>query len=273
MTPKYITIHSTANPKSLATGERGWLTNPSNTRTASWHYCVDSNGTVVEAIPPNEVAWHAGDGNGQGNRASIGVEICESGNREQAYAHAIKLVAYLMKKHNITELRRHYDWSRKNCPRIMNKNGNWAKWYWFEGECQKAYKALTSVSKPSPSSNPNYHVIQAGDTLCELSRHYNVSVNELRRLNPAINPTALRIGDKIKVKDDPKPTKLGTVKVLATKLWYYGSADWNDKIGQANKGEVFTVVQELTVDGYKMYKLISGTYITANPKYVQFNKN
>jgi N-acetylmuramoyl-L-alanine amidase len=36
--PTSITIHSTANASSTAKGERAWLTNPSNTRQASWHY-------------------------------------------------------------------------------------------------------------------------------------------------------------------------------------------------------------------------------------------
>ena len=36
-----ITIHSTGNPSSTAKNERGWLTNPSNDRIASWHICVD----------------------------------------------------------------------------------------------------------------------------------------------------------------------------------------------------------------------------------------
>jgi N-acetylmuramoyl-L-alanine amidase len=83
MTPQYITIHSTGNPSSTARNERGWLTNPSNTRTASWHICVDEK-EAVEAIPLNEVAWHAGDGNGQGNRAHNGRHEPTGGNHQGA---------------------------------------------------------------------------------------------------------------------------------------------------------------------------------------------
>lgn len=53
--PVYLTIHSTANPKSSAKNERGWLTNNSNSITASFHIVVDEK-EAIEAIPLNEVA-------------------------------------------------------------------------------------------------------------------------------------------------------------------------------------------------------------------------
>jgi N-acetylmuramoyl-L-alanine amidase CwlA len=59
------------------------------------------------------------------------------------------------------------------------------------------------------------------------------------------------------------------VKVLAGSLYYYNKADWNAKAGMVTKGQVFTVVQTLWVNGSKMYKLKSGNYLTANPSYVQ----
>lgn len=45
------------------------------------HLVIDET-EAIECIPLNEVAWHAGDGaNGTGNRKSIGLQICESGDR------------------------------------------------------------------------------------------------------------------------------------------------------------------------------------------------
>ena len=155
MTPQYITIHSTGNPSSTARNERGWLTNPSNTRTASWHIVVDEK-EAIEAIPLNEVAWHAGDGNGQGNRASIGIEICESGNREKTLRNAVQLVAKLLKERGwgVDRLRRHFDWSGKICPRIMQQN-NWAGWERFRQEVAKELAGGASPvtqDKNQPSS-------------------------------------------------------------------------------------------------------------------------
>jgi len=138
MMPKYLTIHSTGNPNSTAKGERAWLTdNPQNKATASYHIVVDEN-EAIEVLPLNEVAWHAGDGNGPGNRSSIGIEICESGNRQKTLANAVKLVAKMLKERGwgLDKLRRHYDWSGKICPRILQPN-NWQGWKEFKSAMEK----------------------------------------------------------------------------------------------------------------------------------------
>lgn len=122
-----VTIHNTGNPRSTARNERAWLTNPSNTRTASFHYAVDA-ADIVEVIPPNEVAWHAGDA--AGNRSSIGIEICESGNYSLNVENAVELAAHLLKTKGLDAraLRQHHDWSRKDCPwkiRRGHEGWNW----------------------------------------------------------------------------------------------------------------------------------------------------
>lgn len=133
MEPEYLTIHSTANPDSTAQNERDWLTNPQNTRTASWHLVVDDK-EVIEAIPQDEVAWHAGDGrNGIGNRSSISIEICESGDRDKTLLNAAKLSAQILHERNwgIERMKRHYDWSGKHCPQILEAD-NWSEWEGFK---------------------------------------------------------------------------------------------------------------------------------------------
>lgn len=127
MNPEYITVHSTGNTSSTAKGERNWLTNKINLTSTSFHIAVDENDCII-CLPLNEVAWHAGDGNnGPGNRKSIGVEICESGNREKTLINASKVVASLLFDHNLTldKIRQHYDWSGKNCPRILRTGNLW----------------------------------------------------------------------------------------------------------------------------------------------------
>src|SRR5690625_2190147 len=133
MTPTSITIHNTSNPSSTAKNERGWLTNPSNNRTASFHIAVDAN-DIIECIPLNENAWHAGDGGqGAGNRTSIGIEICESGDYRKNEDNAVKLVAKMLKERGwgVDRLKRHWDWSKKICPRLMYSNGTWSSWFDF----------------------------------------------------------------------------------------------------------------------------------------------
>lgn len=142
---QYITIHSTGNPSSTALNERNWLVNPSNTRVASWHICVDEK-MAVEAIPLDEVAYHAGTS--QGNNTSIGIEICESGDRAKTLDNAAKLVAKLLHERNwgIDRLKRHYDWAGKNCPRILNYN-NWEGWNVFKEQVRKELDKLKNIVK------------------------------------------------------------------------------------------------------------------------------
>ena len=44
-----------------------------------------------------------------------------------------------------------------------------------------------------------YYVIQTGDTLGGIALKYNTTVDELMRLNPDIDPSALHPGDRIRV--------------------------------------------------------------------------
>ncbi|QJD81733.1 peptidoglycan recognition protein family protein [Cohnella herbarum] len=131
-----ITIHNTGNPTSNALGERSWLFNPTNGREASWHIVVDEH-RAIEAIPLNEKALHAGDA--VGNTSSIGVEICESGDYSKTLRNAAQLVAKMLKARGwgVAQLRRHWDWSHKICPRLMYDGGKWTGW--------EAFKSMVSA--------------------------------------------------------------------------------------------------------------------------------
>lgn len=119
MTAKYITVHNTANDAS-ANNEISYMNR--NTNQVSFHFAVDDV-EVVQGIPLNRNAWHAGDGaNGKGNRETIGIEICYSksgGDRfNKSEALAAKFIAQLLKERNwgIDKVKKHQDWSGKYCP-------------------------------------------------------------------------------------------------------------------------------------------------------------
>ena len=143
MTAEYITVHSTGNPNSKAVNERAWLTNPSNNATASFHIVVDET-TAIECIPLNEVAWHAGDGNGKGNRASISIEICESGDRAKTVENATLLIAKMLHKRGwgIDRVKKHQDWSGKYCPRILIP-----QWDGFIASVERELKKLKNTKE------------------------------------------------------------------------------------------------------------------------------
>lgn len=136
--PASYTIHSTANERSTAQNERDNLEN--NAGSASFHSVVDDK-QVVRCIPFSHRAWHAGDGTktGGGNMTSLSLEICESGDREQTLQNAIAVVAEDLKQlgWGVERLRQHYDWTGKNCPRILRDTG---RWEWFVQQVQQAMK-------------------------------------------------------------------------------------------------------------------------------------
>ncbi|MCR8645594.1 N-acetylmuramoyl-L-alanine amidase [Paenibacillus sp. N1-5-1-14] len=167
MHPTYLTIHNTGNSTSSARNERNWLTNPFNKRTASFHIIIDEN-EAIECIPLNEVAWHAGDGNGDGNRRSIGIEICESGNYEQTLENAVQLVASMLRKRGwgVDRLRRHYDWSGKICPRLMYDSGKWTGWHKFVAAVDTQLKEVNDILQ----FEHDYQWKQLGDALDGLYR-------------------------------------------------------------------------------------------------------
>ena len=58
----------------MAANEIAYMTR--NTTVVGYHVAIDDK-QAVQAIPTHN-AFHAGDGQGKGNRASIGIEICYS---------------------------------------------------------------------------------------------------------------------------------------------------------------------------------------------------
>lgn len=117
-----LTIHSTANPNSTARNERDWLDNKDNNRWASYHIVIDDT-SCIEVIPLNEIAYHCG--NDIGNRTSIGIELCESGNREAVLDNACQVIVDLMYLYglSIDNIFPHRYWDKTQvCPRILQND-------------------------------------------------------------------------------------------------------------------------------------------------------
>lgn len=119
MTAECITVHNTANDAS-ANNEISYMI--SNNAEVSYHFAIDDK-EVVQGIPTNRNAWHAGDGgNGTGNRKTIGIEICYSKSGGERFVEAEKLaskfIAQLLDERGwgIEKVKKHQDWSGKYCP-------------------------------------------------------------------------------------------------------------------------------------------------------------
>lgn len=152
LTPKYVTIHNTANPNATAKNHASYIkTQACADRLASWHFTVDHLDIAYQHLPLNENAWHCTDGtNGTGNRQSIGIEICEFTDKkkqDKAIDNGAWLCAKLLKDYSlsISRVKQHNHWYNKNCPRVIRarKNG-WADFL----------KAVEGYLKPKPAPKP-----------------------------------------------------------------------------------------------------------------------
>lgn len=137
MNAEFIVVHNTANDAS-ANNEISYM--KSNNNKVSYHYAVDDV-EIVQGIPENRNAWHAGDGgSGQGNRKGIAIEICYSksgGDRfDKAEENAAEFIASKLKEKGwgIDKVKKHQDFANKYCPhrtldlgweRFLNKIRNY----------------------------------------------------------------------------------------------------------------------------------------------------
>ena len=87
---------------------------------ASVHAFVDCR-SIYQSLEWHEQGWHAGDGmNGRGNTRFIAIEVCTNEDAPGAWANAVALTRWLRAEgHAGDELQRHWDFTRKNCPRLL----------------------------------------------------------------------------------------------------------------------------------------------------------
>ena len=166
MTPQYVTVHNTGNTAS-ARNEVAYMN--SNYNYTSYHVAIDDK-EAVQAVPFNRNAWHAGDGQGNGNRKSIGIEICysmdngysgsKSARYKKAEENAALYIAHVLHQYGwgMDRLKRHYDWSGKDCPHKMHATGTYQA---FRNRVQAHLNALkkgsTAPAKPvtkKPAKKP-----------------------------------------------------------------------------------------------------------------------
>jgi N-acetylmuramoyl-L-alanine amidase len=149
MNAEFIVVHNTANDAS-ARNEISYMIR--NNNEVSFHYAIDDK-EIVQGIPENRNAWHAGDGeNGKGNRKGLSVEICYSKSGGQKFIEAEKLAAKFIafklneKGWNIDKVKKHQDFSGKYCPHRTLDMG----WQRFLNMIKAE---LNSLNKPKGGNN------------------------------------------------------------------------------------------------------------------------
>ncbi|MFW5669697.1 MAG: N-acetylmuramoyl-L-alanine amidase family protein, partial [Acetivibrio ethanolgignens] len=121
-----IVVHYTANPGTDAEANRNYfegLKDSHRTKVSS-HFIIGLDGTIVQCIPLDEIAYASN----KRNLDTISIECChkdESGKFTKAtYRSLVELLAWLCGEYNLKEenIIRHYDVTGKDCPRYYVKH-------------------------------------------------------------------------------------------------------------------------------------------------------
>ncbi|MCM3276694.1 N-acetylmuramoyl-L-alanine amidase [Bacillus velezensis] len=195
MNPAYITVHNTANTTKGASAAMHAQYEKNPETPTSWHFTVDEK-EIYQHLPLNENGWHAGDGNsGNGNRKSIGIEICENsdGDFEKAVANAQWLIKKLMKEQGISlaNVVPHQHWSGKYCPRKLLD-----RWDSFKAGISGA---PSSPAKTETKTSGSTYTVKKGDTLSEIAVKTGVSMAKLQAYNGIKNANKISVGQVLKL--------------------------------------------------------------------------
>lgn len=164
---KKIVVHWVGNANTSAMANRNYFENLKNGKVyASSHYIIGLEGEIVQCIPEDEVAYHATTANGY----SIGIENCHpdwSGKfNEKTYNSLIELCTDICKRHGLdpeTDILRHYDISKKMCPKYYVQN-------------PESWKKLKADVKAMMEEEVDIKLIQALKNISEKGVKLDVSI-------------------------------------------------------------------------------------------------
>ena len=223
MKPTRIVVHNTANDAS-AENEVAYMVR--NNNQVSFHYAVDDK-QVVQGIPENRNAWHAGDGSkGKGNREGISIEICysKSGGSKftKAEANAVELIVDILKRYGwgIDKVTKHQDYSKKYCPHRTLDMG----WDRFIKMVDKKLNPTTTVYrvrktwKDAASQIGAYSSLDNAKKACKAG--YSVFDEKGNIVYTVAKPVAsntIKVGSTVKVKEGAKTYTGGKIATFVYK--------------------------------------------------------
>lgn len=127
--PSYVVVHETDNWSKGANAKAHATAMKNGNLAGTVHYYVDSQ-ECYQTLEHQDGAWAVGDGHGKygiSNLNSINIEICVNpeSNYYLAVDRAAELAAMLLNQYgwDTSHLKRHYDTSRKHCPRRILDEG------------------------------------------------------------------------------------------------------------------------------------------------------
>lgn len=241
-----ITIHQTGNPRRGANAQMH-ANLQSRVYGASWHFQVDEHG-AIQSFPYSWSAWHAGDGRGNGNMHSIGIEACinSDGDYNATIRNTAELTGILCKQLKLNPSRdvvRHYDWSRKWCPAQIMNSVNGIDWNKFLNMVLEFYNGETVSKKFAnlKSSDANSVDQLAQETI---AGKYGVGEARKRALGSKYEAVQSRVNEILLNNNKKEPTKKVIQDVIAGK---YGNGEMRKRNLEArgyNYNKVQTAVNK-----------------------------
>lgn len=156
--PAYVVIHETDNWAKGANAHAHATAMKNGNLAGTVHYYVDSQ-ECYQTLEHQDGAWAVGDGHGKygiSNLNSINIEICVNpeSNYYLAVDRAAELAAMLLNQYgwDTSHLKRHYDASRKHCPRRILDEGLWDNFV----KCTASY--MKKQGGVAPAAAPLYRV-------------------------------------------------------------------------------------------------------------------
>jgi N-acetylmuramoyl-L-alanine amidase len=175
-----VLIHYVGNPGSSALNNRNYFENGSGGNRVSAHYIVGLSGEIIQCVPEDERAAHAGkslspafDAMAKTNNARfIGVEVChpDASGRFLAvtYRALVGLCADICVRRGFdvyTQLLRHYDVTGKTCPLYYVRNqGEWNK---LRNAVYAGTLAQKCLQLERPVDMPYWERVMSGEILAD----------------------------------------------------------------------------------------------------------
>ena len=130
----------------VETPRHWWLTGSDGMGVhASYHFIV-RDGRCLQALPLDEMAWHAGDGaNGPGNSSSVAVGAIPQNEAGEFSPATVETLRRLIAELAPPRLARHFDWTGKDCPRFYTPLAPGGDERWRE---------LSALLMPQPGGGP-----------------------------------------------------------------------------------------------------------------------
>ena len=226
-----ITVHHMAG--NLSVEQCG---NVFKSRRASSNYGIGSDGRIACYVEEENRSW-ASCSAANDNRA-ITIEVANDTGEpnwhvsDKALQSLIKLLVDVCKRNNISKL----VWSDNKSDRINHNNGCNMTVHkdFYSTACPGPYLysqmnyIANEVNKQLGQASDTTYTVKKGDSLSIIAKKYNVSVNDIVKINSISNPNVIYVGQKLVIptttqteSNEPKTSYKAKTVIAKSGLWIH----------------------------------------------------